>query len=69
VKNKMKKLAISVLAIAGACCGVHGMEIQEHHEPESNEYPTYTKLFPKEFWSDTEMVSKCIAEVKEKVIN
>jgi hypothetical protein len=53
----MKKLAISVLAIAVTCCGVCGME----------KYQT-TELFPNEFWSDTEMVSKCMAEVKEKVI-
>jgi hypothetical protein len=52
----MKKLAISALTMAVTCCGASEME----------KYQT-TELFPKEFWSDTEMVSKCMAEVKEKV--
>jgi hypothetical protein len=59
VENKMKKLAISVLAIAVTCCGVSGMEIQEHYETESNEYPTYTKLYPKEFWTNESAVNEC----------
>jgi hypothetical protein len=32
-RNKMKKLAISVLTMAVTCCGVYGMEIQEHLKP------------------------------------
>jgi hypothetical protein len=68
VENKMKKLAISVLATAVVCGGVYGMEIHEHHETESNKYPKYTKLFPREFWLDTEMVSQCTTEAKKNVV-
>jgi predicted transcriptional regulator len=67
VENKMKKLAISVLAIAVTCCGVHGMEMCETNEIKSSKLGNYTELFPREFWSNTEMVSKCIAEVKEDI--
>jgi hypothetical protein len=57
VENKMKKLAISVLATAVTCCGAYGME----------KYQT-TELFPNEFWSNPEKVSQCMDEVKEKVV-
>jgi hypothetical protein len=68
VENKMKKLAISVLVIAGACCGVHGMEMCETDGIKSSKLGDCTKLFPRQFWLDTEMISQCMTEVKKKVV-
>jgi hypothetical protein len=67
MENKMKKLAISVLTMAVICGGVYGMEMCETSEIKSSELGDCTKLFPRQFWLDSEEVSKCMTEVKEDV--
>jgi hypothetical protein len=68
VENKMKKLAISVLTMAVTCCGVYGMEMCETDEIKSSKLGDCTKLFPRQFWLDSEEVSKCMTEVKKNVV-
>jgi hypothetical protein len=62
----MKKLAISALTTAMICCCSSGMEIPGYGETKLNA-STYTKLYPKEFWAQPEMVSRCMNEIKGDV--
>jgi hypothetical protein len=47
---------------------VYTVEIRETDEIKSSKLGDCTKLFPRQFWLDSEEVSKCMTEVKKKVV-